>query len=185
MQEIFEKIIEKLEERKQLHNRMVDYENKNGTVYEEFQQRKAVEVLNYAIGIVKQEAEKCKSIYMDGEYCWQSCWCTDRCGECRRLCNGDIDYYESYDAINDGWIPSSESFPYESGYYLVTYHEWSNGDYLPKFDDTYVRRLHYQRSEHFVGWNYPHCVDERAEADTNREVIAWRKLPSPYQPKGE
>ena len=86
---------------------------------------------------------------------------------------------------NNGWIPSSESIPCESGYYLVTYHEWSNGDYLPKFDDTYVRRLHYQRSEHFVGWNYPHCVDERAEADTNREVIAWRKLPSPYQPKGE
>ena len=61
MQEIFEKIIEKLEERKQLHNRMVDYENKNGTVYEEFQQRKAVEVLNYAIEIVKQEAEKCNN----------------------------------------------------------------------------------------------------------------------------
>ena len=61
MQEIFEKIIEKLEERKQLHNRMVDYENKNGTVYEEFQQRKAVEVLNYAIEIVKQEAEKCSN----------------------------------------------------------------------------------------------------------------------------
>ena len=85
---------------------------------------------------------------------------------------------------SNGWITSSESFPYESGYYLVTYHEWSNGDYLPKFDDTYVRKLHYQRSEHFVGWNYPHCVDERAEADTNREVIEWRKLPAPYQPKG-
>ena len=86
---------------------------------------------------------------------------------------------------SDGWIPVSESLPCESGYYLVTYHEWSNGDYLPKFDDTYVRRLHYQRSKHFVGWNYPHCVDERAEADTNREVIAWRKLPTPYQTKGE
>lgn len=86
---------------------------------------------------------------------------------------------------SDGWIPVSESFPYESGYYLATYHEWSNGDYLPKFDDTYVRRLHYQRSEHFVGWNYPHCIDERAEADTNREVLAWRELPTPYQPKGE
>ena len=58
MQEVFSKIIEKLEERKQLHNRMIDYENKNGTVYEEFQQRKAVEVLNYAIEIVKQEAEQ-------------------------------------------------------------------------------------------------------------------------------
>ena len=61
MQEVFEKIIEKLEERKQLHNRMVDYENKNGTVYEEFQQRKAVEILNCAIEIVKQEAEKCNN----------------------------------------------------------------------------------------------------------------------------
>ena len=122
---------------------------------------------------------------MDGEYCWQSCWCTDRCGECNCLCNGDIDYYESYDAINDGWIPSSESFPYVSGYYLVTYHEWSNGDYFPKFDDTYVRRLHYKISEHFVGWNYPHCIDEMAEADTNREVIAWRKLPNPYQQNGD
>lgn len=86
---------------------------------------------------------------------------------------------------SNGWILVSESLPCESGYYLVTYHKWSNGDYLPEFDDTYVRRLHYQRSKHFVGWNYPHCVDERAEADTNREVIAWRKLPTPYQPKGE
>ena len=166
MQEVFEKIIERLKSE-------VNYND-------------GAEIgLKQTTEIVKQEAEKCKSIYMDGEYCWQSCWCTDRCGECRRLCNGDIDYYESYDAINDGWIPSSESFPYESGYYLVTYHEWSNGDYLPKFDDTYVRRLHYQRSEHFVGWNYPHCVDEMTEADTNREVIAWMNLPAPYHPKGE
>ena len=90
-----------------------------------------------------------------------------------------LEKQEAEKYIND-WIPSSESFPYESGYYLVTYHEWSNGDYLPKFDDTYVIKFYYQRSEHFVGWNYPHYVDERAEADTNREVIAWRKLPSPY-----
>ena len=177
MQDVFEKIIERLEE--------IRIKKTCNTEKCNTKELCRICVVDDVIEIVKQEAEKCKSIYMDGEYCWQSCWCTDRCGECRRLCNGDIDYYESYDAINDGWIPSSESFPYESGYYLVTYHEWSNGDYLPKFDDTYVRRLHYQRSEHFVGWNYPHCVDERAEADTNREVIAWMNLPAPYQPKGE
>ena len=177
MQEVFEKIIEKFED---IRVRKTCKKEKCDT-----KELCRICVVDDAIEIVKRATEKCKSIYMNGEYCWQSCWCTDRCGECRRLCNGDIDYYESYDAINDGWIPSSESFPYESGYYLVTYHEWSNGDYLPKYDDTYVRRLHYQRSEHFVGWNYPHCVDERAEADTNREVIAWRKLPSPYQLKGE
>ena len=108
-------------------------------------------------------------------------WCSG-CGQ-KLYWSEEIDYYESYYAKNNGWITSSELFPCESGYYLVTYHEWSNGDYLPKFDDTYVRRLHYQRSEHFTGWNYPHCIDERAEMDTNREVIAWRKLPTPYQPK--
>ena len=86
---------------------------------------------------------------------------------------------------NNGWIPCSERLPEEGGYYLVTYDGWSNGDYLPKFDDTYVRRLHYQKSERFTGWNHPRCCDDKAENDTNREVIAWQKLPRPYQPKGE
>ena len=83
---------------------------------------------------------------------------------------------------NNGWIPCSERLPEEGGYYLVTYHGWSNGDYLPKFDDTYVRRLHYQKSERFTGWNHPRYCDDKAENDTNREVIAWQPLPQPYQP---
>lgn len=82
---------------------------------------------------------------------------------------------------NNGWIPCSERLPEECGYYLITYHEWSNGDYLPKYDDTYVRRMHYQVSDHFTGWNYPKCVDDNAEKDTNREVIAWQPLPEPYK----
>ena len=86
---------------------------------------------------------------------------------------------------NNGWIPCSERLPEEGGYYLVTYHGWSNGDYLPKFDDTYVRRLHYQKSERFTGQNHPRYCDDKAENDTNREVIAWQKLPRPYQTKGE
>ena len=86
---------------------------------------------------------------------------------------------------NGGWIACSERLPEESGYYLVTYHDWSDGNFLPKYDDTYVRRLHYQISEHFVGWNYPKNVDDRAENDCHKEVIAWQPLPLPYQPKGE
>ena len=85
---------------------------------------------------------------------------------------------------NNGWIPCNERLPEEGGYYLVTYHGWSNGDYLPKFDDTYVRRLHYQKSERFTGWNHPRYCDDKAENDTNREVIAWQPLPQPF-PKGE
>ena len=80
-----------------------------------------------------------------------------------------------------GWIPCSERLPEESGYYLVTYHDWSDGNFLPKYDDTYVRRLHYQISDHFVGWNYPKNVDDRAENDCHKEVIAWQPLPEPLK----
>lgn len=83
--------------------------------------------------------------------------------------------------VSNGWIPCSERLPEESGYYLVTYHDWSDGNFLPKYDDTYVRRLHYQISEHFVGWNYPKNVDDRAENDCHKEVIAWQSLPEPFK----
>ena len=46
-------VVKQLEKRKQTHERCIDYEKKNGTVTEEFQQRKAVEVLKNAIEIVK------------------------------------------------------------------------------------------------------------------------------------
>lgn len=82
---------------------------------------------------------------------------------------------------SNGWIPCIERLPENGGYYLVTYHEWSDGYFLPKYDDTYVRRLHYQISDHFVGWNYPRCVDDRAENDCHKEVIAWQPLPEVYK----
>ena len=88
---------------------------------------------------------------------------------------------EVAEEYNGGWIACSERLPEESGYYLVTYHDWSDGNFLPKYDDTYVRRLHYQISEHFVGWNYPKNVDDRAENDFHKEVIAWQPLPEPYK----
>lgn len=88
------------------------------------------------------------------------------------------DYCKEY---NGGWIPCSERLPEESGYYLVTYHDWSDGNFLPKYNDTYVRRLHYQISEHFVGWNYPKNVDDRAENDCHKEVIAWQPLPESFK----
>ena len=182
MQEVFEKIIEKLESEyediKEIYKRTKDM-----SFYFTFQG------VNKAIEIVKKESEKSYHGHFgcntNGEH--ERC---DGCGltncKSRNKCwFGAVDDDTDTNIGSDGWIPVSESLPCESGYYLATYHEWSNGDYLPKFDDTYVRRLHYQRSEHFVGWNYPHCVDEMAEADTNREVIAWMNLPAPYQPKGE
>ena len=41
-----DKVVEKLEERKALHERLVDYETKNGTVTEKYQHIKAIDVLN-------------------------------------------------------------------------------------------------------------------------------------------
>ena len=48
------KVVEELEERKALHERLVDYESKNGTVTEKYQHIKAIDVLNEAIEIIKQ-----------------------------------------------------------------------------------------------------------------------------------
>lgn len=48
-----DKVVERLEKKIQTHERCIEYEKKNGTITEEFQQRKAVEVLKDAIEIVK------------------------------------------------------------------------------------------------------------------------------------
>lgn len=48
-----DKVVERLEKKMQTHECCIEYEKKNGTITEEFQQRKAVEVLKDAIEIVK------------------------------------------------------------------------------------------------------------------------------------
>ena len=48
-----DKVVEQLEKKIQTHECCIEYEKKNGTITEEFQQRKAVEVLKGAIEIVK------------------------------------------------------------------------------------------------------------------------------------
>ena len=153
MQEVFEKIIEKLKEYE--YENLVEHDSEMANNCK--QDCNDVNdctlcVWDKAIEIIKQEAEK---------------------------------FGTDTNVGSNGWIPCNERLPEEGGYYLVTYHGWSNGDYLPKFDDTYVRRLHYQKSERFTGWNHPRYCDDKAENDTNREVIAWQPLPEPYQPKGE
>ena len=92
--------------------------------------------------------------------------------------------YEIADMIEDTptvepnqWIPCSERLPEENGHYLVTYHCKSYGNYLPLFDDTYVRRMRFQNGT----WMYPRNIDKEAEVDEFKEVIAWMNLPPIYE----
>ena len=48
-----DRVVERLEKKIQMHECCIEYEKKNGTITEEFQQRKAVEVLKEAVEIVK------------------------------------------------------------------------------------------------------------------------------------
>lgn len=48
-----DKVVEQLKKKIQTHECCIEYEKKNGTITEEFQQRKAVEALKDAIEIVK------------------------------------------------------------------------------------------------------------------------------------
>ncbi len=83
--------------------------------------------------------------------------------------------------LNGGWIPVSERWPDKTGYYLVTYHEWTDGNYLPKYDDTRVKILRYQEAV----FRLPVCCDKEAEQDTHREIVAWQPLPEPYKEVSE
>ena len=78
------------------------------------------------------------------------------------------------------WVPVSERLPEDVGSYLIYYHEWSNGDFLPKYDDYRIRVMRFMNNGK---WCMPVCTDKRCEADTNREVTHWQPLP--LAPKGE
>ena len=74
------------------------------------------------------------------------------------------------------WISVSERLPEDVGSYLVYYHEWSNGDFLPKYEDYRIRVMRFMNNGK---WCMPVCTDKRCEADTNREVTHWMPLPEP------
>ena len=72
------------------------------------------------------------------------------------------------------WISVEERLPDDVGSYLVYYHEWSSGNFLPEYDDYRIRVMRFMNNGK---WCMPVCTDKRCEADTNREVTHWQPLP--------
>ena len=117
-------------------------------------------------------------------------YCAEKynCPDCARFDNGcteklsanAADALEAADRAQR-WIPVSERLPEDVGSYLIYYHEWSNGDFLPKYDDYRIRVMRFMNNGK---WRMPVCTDKRCEADTNRDVTHWQPLPQPPQ-KGE
>ena len=75
---------------------------------------------------------------------------------------------------NNGWIPCSERLPEEAFGCLVTVMDCN-----PSTQTDFENILPY-----FVGYDGDSWNDADGEEITF-EVLAWRKLPLPYQPKGE
>lgn len=75
---------------------------------------------------------------------------------------------------NNGWIPCSERLPEEAFGCLVTVM-----DCEPSTQTDFENILPY-----FVGYDGDSWNDADGE-EIPFEVLAWRKLPLPYQPKGE
>ena len=104
MNKEFEKIIEKLEERTSFLSDCTKYGNKDAeqqkNSYSTMMMYEVADLVDDLIEIVKQEAEQ-YNVMIDGEYCFQSCGCTEMCGKCSRIANGDTDYYESICAFSE------------------------------------------------------------------------------------
>ena len=75
---------------------------------------------------------------------------------------------------NNGWIPCSERLPEEAFGCLVTVMDCN-----PSTQTEFENILPY-----FVGYDGETWNDADGE-EIPFEVVAWRKLPTPYQPKGE
>ena len=171
MQEVFEKIIEKLNSKKAYFQRFYECEGKSE--HDADLNKSTQLAFDEAIEIVKHEAEQYNNAIIDGKYCFQSCACTEKCDKCSRFCNGDIDWYENIDnwteEYNNGWIPCSEHQPDYGESVLVSFNQ-ARQPLIATFyeNDT---------------WKMLQGVN--GLIDITNEVIAWQPLPQPYQPKGE
>lgn len=106
MQEIFEKIIERLRENEQEKIRMYEWEGQSAIL-------EAIEIVNQ----VAEEYDKPKLTPEQREACWAHS--SKDCSTCGQCINSEISNMSENLASSDGWIPVSERLPDESGKYTV------------------------------------------------------------------
>ena len=183
MQEVFEKIIEKLEEQKK----------GNPFVYGKNDKSRDASVsrqtLDYAIEIVKQEAERYnESLMAELLETKKNCGEDSDCSDCIFGHTEDRCYLQELQIgnYNNSWIPVEEELPKDgdSRYYMciVENHEEDPPMYCQYDEECGFGFYKDIYDEHTLGF-----VD--CEFNTNEElgyekVIAWQQL-LPYQPKGE
>ena len=155
MQEVFEKIIEKLEEN--------SFEMGKDSIPAHYVR------LNRAIEIVKQEAERY-------EECYKNCGDCEAYNKekhhCPKFCKVIKETVKEIEENHNGWIPVDEELPETDKYILLSFSNFS----IPC-----VGR--YEEDENggafYVGDDDETCVSQ------DMFVNAWMNLPAPYQPKGE
>ena len=174
MQEVFEKIIEKLEEYRDENLVEHDSEMANHCKQDCNDANDCTLcVWNKAIEIVKSESEKCKDGHFgcntNGEHekC-NGCGLTD-CKSRNKIWFGAGDDDTDTNVGNNSWIPCSKKLPELRQDVLVTVKYTG----FMGMHGYWIQTGHMEAENDWCG----NCAGS--------EVIAWQPLPEPYQPKGE
>lgn len=171
MKEVFEKIIERLKERKKYL--MNDFVLKDVALSVKENALGRIDELGGAIEIISQVAEEYKELTITTNQL------TESNPKIEEFLNEDSPYTVEFtwcdNAVkNNGWISCSERLPEEAYGCLVTVM-----DYEPMTGQEFENILPY-----FAGYDGHAWYDSDGQ-EIPFEIIAWQPIPEPYQPKGE
>lgn len=170
MKEVFEKIIEELEEKIKEYDERIERRNGACNFDETDKIRKLDDTANgieQAIEIVKQEAEKYEECY---KYCGDCEAYNKEKHHCPKFCKVIKETVKEIEDNHNGWIPCSEQLPEEHKQYDIT-----TKNEVGIHSDTAIYNP-------FVGmWFW----DESESKHIEIEILAWAEKREPYQQKGE
>ena len=188
MQEVFEKIIEKLEERTSFLSDCTKYGNKDAKQqnksYSAMMMYEVADLVDDLIDIVKHEAEQYEECY---KHCGE-CEAYDKeKHHCPKFCKVIKETVKEIEENHNGWIPVDEELPKDGDnrYYMciVENHEEDPPMHCQYDEECGFGFYQDIYDEHTLG--FVDCVFHTNDELGYEKVIAWQPLPQPYQPKGE